>query len=98
MDIRDDSAQVTRLKSKGVTVITKDEGLKLKQDIKAYKYLECSALTQENVSTVFEECARCVLNGGKEPEPEHRPTTKTKNPTPTPTPEPAARGSRCILQ
>ena len=36
------------------TFIITTDGLKLK--IKAYKYIECSALTQTNVNQVFEAC------------------------------------------
>ena len=36
--------------------ISSKEGEELKQRIKAYKYIECSALTQLNVKEVFDSC------------------------------------------
>ena len=44
-----------------ILIITTN-GLKLK--IKAYKYIECSALTQTNVNQVFEACI-CAYNNFK---------------------------------
>ena len=32
------------------------------QQIGAMKYIECSAKTQDNLSQVFEEAVRCVIN------------------------------------
>jgi Ras-related C3 botulinum toxin substrate 1 len=41
--------------------ITKAQGEQLKEEIKAYKYLECSADIVEGVDTVVEEAVRCAL-------------------------------------
>lgn len=42
--------------------VTYDEALRTSQDIKAHKYLECSALTQRNLKAVFDEAIRYERN------------------------------------
>ena len=44
-------------------IVTKEEGEKLAGSLKSgMKYIECSALTQENLKTVFEEAIRSVIS------------------------------------
>jgi len=101
VDLRNDEDEVEKLKKKNINVLTTEDGETLKNEINAFAYIECSALTQENIATIFEECARCVL--GDElgpPKKTGKETTKTQTPPKKevvePTPEPPKRG--CILQ
>eukprot|EP01111_Echinosteliopsis_oligospora_P016012 TRINITY_DN651_c0_g1_i1.p1 TRINITY_DN651_c0_g1~~TRINITY_DN651_c0_g1_i1.p1 ORF type:complete len:205 (+),score=64.25 TRINITY_DN651_c0_g1_i1:97-711(+) len=61
-DLRNQAAAVEALKSGGgEDPITSEMGDQMKQEIGAYKYLECSALSQEGLAAVFEEAIRVVL-------------------------------------
>ena len=46
IDLRDDAATVEKLAKNKQRVITIDQGEKLARELKAVKYVECSALTQ----------------------------------------------------
>jgi len=48
--------------------VTKEEGSSIAKDIGAKLYMECSALTQEGLSDVFEKTVRCVLEAKAEAE------------------------------
>jgi len=69
LDLRADPNTVAKLREKNQTPISSDEGMEQAQTIGAVKYLECSALTQKGLKTVFDEAIRVVLCP---------PTTKTK--------------------
>ena len=65
MDLRDDKETVQKLKEKRLTPITLPQGLQLQKEIGAVKFLECSAVTQKNVRTVFDEAIRASLRPSK---------------------------------
>ncbi|KAI1883892.1 hypothetical protein AGOR_G00220760 [Albula goreensis] len=61
LDLRDDKDTMEKLKEKKLTPITYPQGLAMAKEIGAVKYLECSALTQRGLKTVFDEAIRAVL-------------------------------------
>nr|BAC16311.1 Raichu-1011X [synthetic construct] len=60
LDLRDDKDTIEKLKEKKLTPITYPQGLAMAKEIGAVKYLECSALTQRGLKTVFDEAIRAV--------------------------------------
>ena len=68
MDLREDKRTVEKLKESHQKPVTKDQGQAMAKHIRATKYLECSAFTQDGLKDVFEEVARIVL----EPQPKER--------------------------
>ncbi|CAB3410331.1 unnamed protein product [Caenorhabditis bovis] len=62
LDLRDEPEPLRQLQAEGRAPITKSQGQKMAQRIKAVKYLECSALTQSGLTQVFEEAVRSILN------------------------------------
>ncbi|XP_054634090.1 ras-related C3 botulinum toxin substrate 2 isoform X2 [Dunckerocampus dactyliophorus] len=61
LDLRDEKDTIDKLKEKKLSPITYPQGLALAKEIDAVKYLECSALTQRGLKTVFDEAIRAVL-------------------------------------
>jgi len=61
MDLRDNEDTIMSLQEQNLSPITTSKGEKLAKDISAYKYVECSALTQKNLSLVFEEACKAVF-------------------------------------
>lgn len=61
LDLRDESKTVDKLKDRRLEPVTNQSGLVLAKEIGAVKYLECSALTQKHLKTVFDEAIRAVL-------------------------------------
>jgi len=60
VDLRKDEACLERLKANGQQPISTAQGQELAKKIKAFKYLECSARTEENLKTVFDEAIKAV--------------------------------------
>ena len=61
LDLRDDAVTNDRLRDRRLTPISYTQGLQMAKEIKAVKYLECSALTQQGLKQVFDEAIRAVL-------------------------------------
>lgn len=61
-DQREDRETLKKLKEQNLTPVTKQQGEALAREIRASKYLECSALSQEGVKDVFVEAVRAHLN------------------------------------
>ncbi|KAE8283515.1 Ras-related C3 botulinum toxin substrate 1 [Larimichthys crocea] len=59
LDLRDDKDAIERLRDKKLSPITYPQGLAMAREIGAVKYLECSALTQRGLKTVFDEAYPC---------------------------------------
>ena len=60
-DLRDDKAIIERLAGKNLSPISSRDGTQLAKDVGAVKYLECSALTQQGLKTVFDEAIRATF-------------------------------------
>jgi len=61
LDKREDQETIDKLKAAKTAPISYEMGLKRAKEIKAYKYVECSALTQMNLKSVFDHAIRAVL-------------------------------------
>ena len=49
---------------KKLAAVSRQQGMQLAKELKAIKYLECSALTQTGLQAVFDEAIRAVLQPG----------------------------------
>ncbi|KAG6849871.1 hypothetical protein H0H93_004220 [Arthromyces matolae] len=61
LDLREDPATIEKLRDRRMAPIQYSQGLAMSKDIGAVKYLECSALTQKGLKTVFDEAIRAIL-------------------------------------
>lgn len=61
LDLRDDKNTTDALRSKRMEPVSYEQALVVSKEIRAHKYLECSALTQRNLKSVFDEAIRYVL-------------------------------------
>lgn len=60
LDLRDDPEVREQLRQRKMTPIQYEQAVNVAKDIKAVKYLECSALTQRNLKSVFDEAIKSV--------------------------------------
>lgn len=61
IDLRDDPTTIEKLRKKGQKPITFSQGESLAREVRALKYLECSALTRQGIKEVFDEAVKTVL-------------------------------------
>jgi Ras-related C3 botulinum toxin substrate 1 len=61
LDLRHDGETMKRLQERHLAAKTEEDGAMMARKLGAYKYLECSALTQAGLKNVFDEAIRCVL-------------------------------------
>lgn len=58
LDLREDPGTLESLRQKRMEPVSYDQALVCAKEIRAHKYLECSALTQRNLKSVFDEAIR----------------------------------------
>jgi len=66
LDLRKDEACLKKLQAAGQQPINTQQGQELSKKIKAFKYIECSARTEENLKTVFDEAIKAVYFAPKD--------------------------------
>ena len=64
LDLREDKGTMDALRSKRMEAVSYEQALAVSKEIRAHKYLECSALTQRNLKSVFDEAIRWVRSIG----------------------------------
>ena len=58
LDLREDRNTIDQLRQKRMEPVSYEQALQVSREIRAHKYLECSALTQRNLKSVFDEAIR----------------------------------------
>jgi Ras-related C3 botulinum toxin substrate 1 len=62
LDLRDGSSGTLYFSLNTYHLVSESQGKEMAKQINAYKYIECSARTQENLQEVFQETIRAVIN------------------------------------
>merc|ERR1712135_106975 len=61
VDLRDDAGTIEKLSKNKQKPISQEAGEKLARELRAVKYVECSALTQKGLKNVFDEAILAAL-------------------------------------
>ena len=61
IDLREDEETINRLAERRLAPVSQQRGMQIAEEIKAIKYLECSALTQTGIKALFDEAIRTVV-------------------------------------
>ncbi|KAL3234915.1 Cell division control protein 42 [Nakaseomyces bracarensis] len=61
VDLRDDKVIIEKLRKQRLRPITAEQGERLARELRAVKYVECSALTQRGLKNVFDEAIVAAL-------------------------------------
>ena len=61
IDLREDEETINRLAERRLTPVSQQRGMQISEEIKAIKYMECSALTQTGLKALFDEAIRAVV-------------------------------------
>ena len=61
-DLREDPSTIEQLKRMKHAPVTREQGLKLAKNVRAARFVECSALTQKGLKNVFDEAIITVVN------------------------------------
>ena len=67
MDLRANAEVIARLRAEGRAPVTTADGERLAEELGAARYLECSALTQQGLKSVFDEAIRVALEVREKP-------------------------------
>jgi len=67
VDLRDDGAIVEKLAKTKQKPISSENGDKLARELRAVKFVECSALTQKGLKNVFDEAILAALEPPEQP-------------------------------
>lgn len=62
LDLRDDRGTADALRARKMEPVSYERALAVAKEINAVKYLECSALTQRNLKSVFDEAIKSVYS------------------------------------
>ena len=95
LDLREDKGAMDSLRQKRMEPVSYEQALQVSKEIRAHKYLECSALTQRNLKSVFDEAIRWV--SARTGNVNARLTRDRAVLNPRPLGKPSKRGTKCVV-